>query len=146
MGIGPVEYMVVAFPGNQFNGEIAPALKDLIDAGTIRVIDLAFVIKDADGSVVGRRARGHRTPRSSRPSRASRSSGAACSTTTTSVDIGDALEPNSSAAILVWEDLWAKRFADAVADSGGVLVDIARIPRDVVQAALDYAADEPVTA
>ena len=54
------------------------------------------------------------------------------------MEIGDALDPNSSAAILVWEDLWAKRFADAVADSGGVLVDIQRIPRDVVQAAIDY--------
>ena len=51
MGIGPVEYMVVAFPGNQFKGEIVPALKEQVDAGTIRIIDLAFVIKDADGNV-----------------------------------------------------------------------------------------------
>ena len=62
------------------------------------------------------------------------------------VEIGEALDANSSAAILVWEDLWAKRFADAVADSGGVLVDIQRIPRDVVQAAIDFNADEPVSA
>ena len=56
-------------------------------------------------------------------------------------DIGEALDPNSSAAILVWEDLWAQRFADAIADSGGVLVDIQRIPRDVVQAAIDFNTD-----
>ncbi len=46
MQLGPVEYVVIAFPGSQFTGEIAPALADLIDAGTIRVIDLAFVSKD----------------------------------------------------------------------------------------------------
>jgi hypothetical protein len=51
MSIGPVEYMIVAFPGNKFKGEIVPALKELVDAGTIRIIDLAFVMKDADGAV-----------------------------------------------------------------------------------------------
>src|SRR2546427_13189921 len=51
MGIGPVEYMIVAFPGNQFKGEIVPALQELVDAGTVRVIDLAFVIKDSDGNM-----------------------------------------------------------------------------------------------
>jgi hypothetical protein len=50
MGIGPVEYMIVAFPGNQFKGEIVPALQELVDAGTIRVIDLAFVIKDGEAT------------------------------------------------------------------------------------------------
>jgi hypothetical protein len=50
MGIGPVEYMVVAFPGNQFKGEIAPALGDLVDNGTIRVLDLVFITKDQDGN------------------------------------------------------------------------------------------------
>jgi hypothetical protein len=46
--IGPVEYLIVAFPGNEFRGEIAPALADLVDAGTIRIIDVAFVGKDED--------------------------------------------------------------------------------------------------
>ena len=49
--IGPVDYLIVAFPGNQFRGEIAPALADLVDAGTIRIIDIAFVTKTADGDV-----------------------------------------------------------------------------------------------
>jgi hypothetical protein len=48
--IGPVDYAIIAFPGNQFRGEIAPALSDLVEAGTIRIIDIAFVTKDADGS------------------------------------------------------------------------------------------------
>ena len=50
--IGPVDYLIVAFPGNEFRGEIAPALADLVEAGTIRIIDLAFVGKDAEGNVV----------------------------------------------------------------------------------------------
>ena len=145
MGVGPVEYMVVAFPGNQFNGQIAPALKDLIDSGTIRVIDLAFVLKDADGSVVGAELEdtGSEVFQAFQSLQIERGG---LLNDDDLIEIGDALEPNSSAAILVWEDLWAKRFADAVADSGGVLVDIARIPRDIVQAAIDYAADESITA
>jgi hypothetical protein len=50
--IGPVDYMIVAFPGNQFKGEIAPALADLVEAGTIRIIDLTFVTKTSDGEVM----------------------------------------------------------------------------------------------
>ena len=50
--IGPVDYLVVAFPGNQFKGEIAPAIADLVDAGTVRIIDIAFVGKDANGESV----------------------------------------------------------------------------------------------
>ena len=50
--IGPVDYAIIAFPGNRFRGEIAPAIGDLVEAGTIRVIDIAFVGKDADGTAV----------------------------------------------------------------------------------------------
>jgi hypothetical protein len=53
MAIGPVEYMVVGFPGNKFKGEIAPALQELVESGTIRIIDLAIVVKDGDGNVAG---------------------------------------------------------------------------------------------
>jgi uncharacterized membrane protein len=141
MAIGPVEYMVIAFPGNQFNGEVAPALKALIDSGTIRVIDLAFVLKDADGSIVGAELEDAGSSVFQAFESLTIERGGLLNDDDIR-DIGEALEPNSSAAVLVWEDLWAARFADAVADSGGVLVDIARIPRDVVQAALDFAADE----
>lgn len=145
MPVGPVEYMVVAFPGNQFNGDVAPALKELIDSGTIRVIDLAFVLKDADGNVVGAELEDAGSEVFQAFQSLTIERGGLLNDDDL-VEIGDALDPNSSAAVLVWEDLWAKRFADAVADSGGVLVDIARIPRDVVQAAIEYAADETVSA
>ena len=145
MPVGPVEYMVVAFPGDQFNGDVAPALKELIDSGTIRVIDLAFILKDADGNVVGAELEDAGSEVFQAFQSLTIERGGLLNDDDL-VEIGDALDPNSSAAVLVWEDLWAKRFADAVADSGGVLVDIARIPRDVVQAAIDYAADETVSA
>ena len=145
MGIGPVEYLVVAFPGNKFNGEVAPALRDLIDSNTIRVLDLAFVMKDVDGNVVGAELEDAGSDVMQAFNALTIERGGLLNDGDL-VDIGEALDANSSAAILVWEDLWAKRFADAVADSGGVLVDIQRIPRDVVQAAIDFNADEPVSA
>ena len=52
MAIGPVEYIIVGFPGNEFNGEIAPELVALVESGTIRILDLIFIGKDADGSVI----------------------------------------------------------------------------------------------
>ena len=51
MAVGPVDMVIMGFPGNKFTGRIAPALMELVDSGTIRVIDLLFVMKDADGTV-----------------------------------------------------------------------------------------------
>lgn len=137
--IGPVEYMVVAFPGNKFTGEIAPALKELVDDGTVRIIDLAFVSKDADGSI-----------RSLELEDLDSDAGAAFKAIEAQIGdlvneedlkaVGEELEPNSSAAVLVWEDVWAAKLAKAIRDSGGVLLDLERIPYEVVQAALDFAA------
>ena len=53
MSIGPVEYIAIAFPGNKFSGEIVPAIKELQDAGTIRVLDLVIISKDGEGNVTG---------------------------------------------------------------------------------------------
>ena len=114
--------MVVAFPGNKFNGKIAPALRDLIDAKTIRVIDLAFVMKDADGGIVGAELEDTGSEVFQAFESLTIERGGLLNDDDLK-EIGDALEPNSSAAVLVWEDLWAKRFADAVADSGGVIVE-----------------------
>jgi len=139
MGIGPVEYMVVAFPGNQFKGEIAPALGDLVDNGTIRVLDLAFIMKDAEGNVVGAELEDAGSEVINAFEALTFERGGLISDNDI-IEIGEALEPESSAAILVWEDLWAARFADAVRNAGGVLVDIQRIPHEIVQAAIDYAA------
>jgi uncharacterized membrane protein len=137
--------MVVAFPGNHFNGEVAPALGDLVDSGTIRILDLAFVIKDADGNIAGAELEDEGSDVFQAFENLAVERGGFLNDDDLQ-DIGDALDPNSAAAVLVWEDLWAERFATAVRNSGGVLVDIQRIPHEIVQAAIDFAADEPVTA
>jgi len=133
MSIGPVEYMIVGFPGNQFNGEIAPALADLITSGTIRILDLVFIAKDADGNHVSVEFDEH---------------DALAGFGDLDGDVGglishddieyaaEALDPDSSAALLIWEDTWAKPLVDAMRASGGVLIEGSRIPHDLIEPAL----------
>jgi hypothetical protein len=133
MTIGPVEYIIVGFPGNQFNGEIAPALAQLIDSGTIRVLDLVFIAKDAEGNHVAVEFDEHEALG------AFESLDSEVGGLISQDDVeyaAEALEPNSSAALLVWEDTWAKPLVDAMRDSGGVLVEGSRIPHDLIEPAL----------
>jgi hypothetical protein len=130
--------MIVSFPGNKFRGEIAPALADLERAGTIRVIDLAFVMKDAEGSVRAVEIEDI----DSDAARAFKMIEGAIGDLVNEDDlraVGEELEPNSSAAVLVWEDVWAKRIANAIRDADGQLLDLERVPRPVVEAALQHA-------
>jgi Family of unknown function (DUF6325) len=136
--IGPVEYLIVAFPGNRFRGEIGPALADLIEAGTIRVIDLAFVGKDADGEV----AAFELTDLDADVREGLERLGIEVTGLFNEEDLmaaAEELEPNSSAALLVWEDVWAREVAQAMRDAGGEIFDFGRLPHEVVQAARDYA-------
>jgi hypothetical protein len=137
--VGPVEYIALAFPGNKFKGDIIPALQALVDSKTIRIIDLAFVVKDADGNVLGMEVE----EMNSDAGKAFASLQHEVGDLINEADlkgIGQALEPNSSAAILVWEDAWAAKFANAVRDAGGILLDRQVLPHEVVQAAYDFAA------
>ena len=123
--LGPVEILLVGFPGNKFTGEIAPALQELVDSGTIRIIDLVFVAKDADGNAVGIELETlDDEPRGNFESLITELEGLIAEEDIE--DLAESLEPNSSAAILLFEHTWAIRFRDAVAGSGGELV--ARIP------------------
>jgi hypothetical protein len=136
--IGPVEYMIVAFPGNKFRGEIAPALQDLVESETIRIIDLAFVAKDADGEVAGFEL----SDLDPDVQAALEKAGAEAAGLFNEDDLAAAaeeLEPNSSAALLVWEDLWAARLADSIRDAGGELYDLGRVPHEIVVAAREWA-------
>jgi uncharacterized membrane protein len=138
MSVGPVEYMIVAFPGNQFKGEIIPALQDLVDKGTINVIDLAFVIKDAEGNMAALEA----GDLDSDVGAAFGKLGGVNGGLLNQEDLeaaAEELEPNSAAALLVWEDLWAKKVRDAILNAGGELLDLERLPGEVVQAAVDWA-------
>jgi hypothetical protein len=131
--IGPVEYIIIAFPGNQFRGEIAPELEKLIENGTVRIIDLVFVLKNAAGEV-----------------------------STFEFDQLDELAPfanlqgevgglinqedieyaaagldvDASAALIVWEDTWATELATAIRGAGGIVLEGARIPPALVENAL----------
>ena len=132
--IGPVDYMIVAFPGNEFRGEIAPALAELVDAGTIRIIDLAFVGKDADGEIVAFEL----TDLDPDVREGLEKIGIEVNGLFNEDDLmsaGEELEPNTSAALLVWENVWARDVAQKMRDAGGVLLDFERVPHEVVQAA-----------
>jgi uncharacterized membrane protein len=134
--LGPVDYLIVAFPGNEFRGEIAPALAELVEAGTIRIIDLAFVGKDADGEIVAFEL----TDLDPEVREGFEKAGIEVSGLFNEDDLmsaGEELEPNSSAALLVWENVWARDVAQRMRDAGGEVLDFERLPHEVVQAARD---------
>ena len=139
MAIGPVEYMIVEFPGNQFRGEIIPAIMEQVDAGTIRIIDLAFVMKDADGNVTALEVDDLDSEVGSAFAQVIGNERGGLLNEEDILAAAEELEPNCSAGLLVWEDVWATKIADAIVAAGGELWDLERIPRDVVQAAVDFA-------
>jgi hypothetical protein len=133
--MGPVELLVVAFPGNKFKGEIAPALGDLVDKGTIRIIDLIFVNKDRDGTVTALELQeiDDETAKLIDPI-TDKLTGLLSQEDI--VQVGDALENNCSAAALLFENVWATRLRDALRNAGGQLVAIERIPVPDLEQAL----------
>jgi Family of unknown function (DUF6325) len=136
--IGPVDYAIIAFPGNKFTGEIAPALADLVEAGTIRIIDIAFVGKDADGDAVAFEL----TELDPEVRQGLENMGVEVGGLLNEDDLmstAEELEPNTSAALLVWENVWARNVAQAMRNSGGELIAFERLPHDVVQAAREWA-------
>jgi Family of unknown function (DUF6325) len=139
--IGPVDYAIIAFPGNQFRGEIGPALADLVDSGTIRIIDIAFVLKDEGGNTVAMEL----TELDPDVQAALESAGVEVGGLFNEDDLMDAadgLPPNSSAAVLVWENVWARKVAQSMRDAGGELVAFERLPHEVVQAAREWALEQ----
>jgi Family of unknown function (DUF6325) len=139
MSIGPVEYMIVAFPGNEFKGEILPELARLQDTNTIRIIDLALVIKDEDGKAEALEVSDLGSEFGSALSNLLGNEGGGLLNEDDLMAAADELEPNSSAALLVWEDVWATKLRDAIVNAGGELWDLERVPGEVVQAAIDFA-------
>ena len=131
MAVGPIELLVVKFPGNQFKGEIAPALQELVETGTIRIIDLIFAIKDEEGAlaIVELNALGDETLAVFEPE-PSELSGSLTEDDARTLSGG--LENNSSAAILLFENTWATKFVDAMRNANGELILIERVPRVVI--------------
>jgi len=135
--MGPVDYVIVEWPGRQPDGAALPHLIDLVESGTIRVLDLAFVHKGDDGSVAGLEIAELGDQIEEVTAFAGASSGLLSED-----DLGEAakaLEPGTSAAVLVYENRWAAPFAAAVRGSGGQLVASGRIPIGDIEVALDAA-------
>lgn len=139
--IGPVDYAVIAFPGNQFNGEIVPAIDDLVTAGTIRVIDAAFVGKNGNGEVFTAEVT-ELAPDVQEKLNALNIEVQGLLNEEDLLAIGEQLELDTSAALLVWENVWARNVAQKIRDAGGVLVAFERVPHDVVQAAREWVLEE----
>jgi uncharacterized membrane protein len=132
MSLGPIEMLVVKFPGNQFSGEIIPALGELVENGTVRIADLLFAVKNKEGDVrvlefndLAPDIFGQWDPLVSDVTPMLNEEDAH--------QIAASLENNSSAAIMLFENTWATRFVDAVSNARGEVVLNERIPRAVIQ-------------
>jgi Family of unknown function (DUF6325) len=136
--LGPIDYLIVEFPGSRMTGKGLPMLVDLVDRGIIRIIDLVFVRKELDGSV-----RGVAIADLDRDGQLDLAVFEGASSGLLGPDdlneAGGALEPGSSAGILVYENRWAAPLAREIRRGGGQLVASGRIPVQAVLAALDAA-------
>ena len=135
MSVGPVEYIAIAFPGNKFSGEIVPAIKALQDSGTIRVLDLVLITKDDEGNVAAIELADAEAEQ--------RAVLDVLGIERTNLlgqedfeDIGSALDPNSTAALMIWENVWAAEFAKSLREADGILIANGRIPAVLVEEAM----------
>jgi hypothetical protein len=133
--MGPIDYLLVEWPGKQPEGEIAPYLVDLVDRGLIRILDLVFLAKGDDGSIAAMEIADVGGEVAELAIFEGASSGLLDDEDID--EAGSALEPGTSAALLVYENTWAGPFAAAVRRSGGQLVAGGRIPATDLLAALD---------
>lgn len=134
--LGPIDYLVLEFPGSRFNGEIAPALFDLVDRGLVRVLDLVFIKKDGDGSVTAFELEELDEDEAGAFQRLA--PGIADLVSDSDVEaVAEVVERGTSAAVVVWENLWAAPLANAVQRCGGEVVASGRIPVADLMAAVD---------
>jgi hypothetical protein len=134
--LGPVDWLVVEFPGSRFNGEIAPTITDLVDRDIIRVLDLLVLRKDDDGNLEAFEV----TELEDSELGELRAYEAELAMLLSAEDVeavAAAVEPGSSAACLVFENRWAAPFASAVRRAGGQLVANGRIPVQALLAAIE---------
>jgi hypothetical protein len=136
--LGPVDYLVVAFPAGKadFSGAMASELQALMDSNTVRLLDLLMVSKGVDGSVEAAELRDADDSEVGQL-RAAEADLAVLLAASDVEEIGAMLEPGSEAAVLVWENSWAGPFGAAVRRSGGQLVTTGRIPTQAILAALE---------
>jgi hypothetical protein len=132
MPLGPVDFLLARFEHGQFHGQMASALADLVDKGLIHIIDLVFVRKEDDGNVTAFELDDLGELGSAYESVDGEAGGLL-----SEEDLQEAaaeLQPGTAAALLVWENLWAKDFAEAMRSAGGEVLALERIPADAIQA------------
>ena len=132
MAVGPVDVYIIGFPGNKFSGKIVPAIKELTDNGTIRVLDLLFVMKDAEGVVTTIEAADIDEDGAAFLTLDITNAGALGDED--AEEVADDLPANSSALLIAYENLWVGKVVEALRDADAVLIDSIRIPVDVVEA------------
>jgi hypothetical protein len=132
MSHGPVQYFVFAFPGNQFKGEIVPALADVVSKGLIRIVDISFVLKDAEGNVATMEI-------NELPAHVTSAYGEVVGANEGLLSLDDIerlsadIPPNNSAALLVFEHVWAAGLADSIRNANGQVVAQGFVPHDIVE-------------
>ncbi len=125
--MGPIEYLVVEFPGNKFKGEIIPALHELVESRVINVLDLVLIKKDQDGEVTYLELSDLDAAEAAQfDALVDEVSGLL--STEDMKEIGAALTPNSSAGVLVFEDTWAGRLLETIDNAEGSVLALDRIP------------------
>src|SRR5436190_8820634 len=134
--LGPVDYVIVEFPANasSFTGEMVKELLALVDSGTVRVIDVLILTKDADGSV---EATELADIDELGPLQAVEAQLAELLAADDVEHLAAAMEPGSTAGVLIWENLWAAPFASAARRSGGQLIADGRIPIQAIIASIE---------
>jgi uncharacterized protein DUF6325 len=140
--LGPVDYIVVEFPAgaSNFTGEMAKELLALVDSGTIRVIDVLILTKNGDGTV---EAKELSDIEELGPLEAVEAQLAELLAAEDVENLAAAMDPGSTAGVLIWENLWATPFASAARRSGGQLIATGRIPIQAIIASIE--ADEAAT-
>ena len=136
--MGPIDYLIVEFPGSRMSGEGLPLLVDLVDRGVIRILDLVFIRKLPDGAVIRVELTGARADGQANLSVFEGASSGL-------LDQGDieaaagAIQPGSTAGLIIYENRWAAPLATALRRGGAQLVASGRIPVQALLAALDVA-------
>ena len=134
--LGSVDWIVVEFPGSKFNGEVAPAILDLVDKGLIRVLDLLIIKKEEGGEFEVFEASDLEDSEIG-ALRHEEAELAMVLSEQDVLDLAETIEPGSTAAVLVWENLWAAPVGAAIRHSGGQLVASGRIPTQAVLAVIE---------
>lgn len=135
MTYGPIDFLALEFEGNQFKGEILPSLLELVEQQIVRVIDLVIIVKDADGEVTVRELQ-QLDPDSVAIFDPLDVKVTGMITTQDIAMIGEKLADNSTAGIMLFENLWAIKFKHAVLEANGRVLMQERIPHEVVLEAL----------